>query len=88
MATSSCKTALNTHVQVIVGENALTKPHLHTNISVTVSDLASQIERRSPIKTGSFGNVYRCVINEDKKEVCDSLFEHLKLVHRISIRLQ
>ncbi|KAG2153678.1 kinase-like domain-containing protein [Suillus bovinus] len=61
MAASSCRIALSTHIRVM-GENAL------------ADDLASQIEHISPIKTGSFGKVYRCAINEGKNEVAVKVF--------------
>ncbi|KAG1904340.1 kinase-like domain-containing protein [Suillus fuscotomentosus] len=50
-------------------ENALTKPHLHIYNNIITSDLASQIKLGSPIGDGSFSEVYRCAINEGKKEV-------------------
>ncbi|KAG2113889.1 kinase-like domain-containing protein [Suillus discolor] len=50
-------------------ENALTKPHIHIYNNIITSDLASQIELGSPIGDGSFSEVYRCAINEGKKEV-------------------
>lgn len=56
------------------------RPHLHIYNNIIIGDLASQIKLGSPIAEGSFGEVYRCAINEGKKEVCGSLFEHLKLV--------
>ncbi|KAG1792870.1 kinase-like domain-containing protein [Suillus variegatus] len=70
MATSSCKTALSTHIRVI-GENTPTKPHLHICNNITISDLA---ELGSPIASGSFGDVYRCAINEGKIEVAVKVF--------------
>ncbi|KAG1878199.1 kinase-like domain-containing protein [Suillus subluteus] len=42
--------------------------------TVTIRDFASQIKLQSPVAHGSFGDVYRCVINEGKMEVAVKVF--------------
>ncbi|KAG2125945.1 kinase-like domain-containing protein [Suillus clintonianus] len=46
---------------------------LHGN-SVTIRDFASQIKLESPVANDSFGQVYRCVINEGKTKVAVKVF--------------
>ncbi|KAG1719350.1 kinase-like domain-containing protein [Suillus lakei] len=51
-----------------MGENVL------EDNTVTIRDFASQIKLESPVAHGSFGDVYRCVINEGKTEVAVKVF--------------